>query len=185
MAKKLEGTIFLCLGVNGMHTPMEEVRVRLEKPKGKEQFLKERGGKRKFPFDAKFMFKPQFKNRNKVMGFSDMETLLPLDPQEVMKGLQFSRTDIKNAISYQLDAERELRARYKTVGIDTQSKFLLAALIVFLIALTVVTLLYGQALGHPVIQVYTQSGIAPNKTGPLAGIGNSIGQIGSTVGSIP
>lgn len=176
MAKKLEGTMYLCMGTNGLKTPMEKMRVKLVQPKGKPEHLKEQGGKRKIAPDMNLFFKAEYKGRTEILGYVDRETLLPLSPKEVMTGPEFSRTEVKNAISYNLDAERELRARYKSQGIDSQSKFLLAALIIFIIGLTVVTVLYGQALGHPDLQVYYTAGNIPksNSSGIFATVGNTI-----------
>ena len=180
MAKKLQGTLYLCLGVNGLNTSMEKVIVTLEKPKGKEQFLKEKGGKRKFAFDEKFFFKAESKGKMGILGFMDRDTLLPLNPREVMTGLEFSRTEIKNAISYQLDAERELRARYKSQSLDTATKVLAIMLIVTGILFVAGGSLWAQAISHPVITTYVQAGPPPN-TSKGGGIGAGLSNVANSL----
>lgn len=180
MPKKMEGTMHLCLGTNGLDTPMEKVRVRLEKPKKGSPYLKELGGKRKFAYDPKLCFKEEYKGRTQLDGFIDRETDLPLHPQEVMTGLEFSRADIKNAISYQLDAEREARARYKSQQTDTATKLMAIALIITSIFMVI----GGYFLAHPQVVVYTQPG--PPPSGPLSNIGNTITNSAQAVtGAIP
>jgi hypothetical protein len=152
--KPLQADVFLCLGINGIHTPMEHIKCVLLKTKENRIYLKELGGKREFAYNNQLVFKASSKNNTTdLLCFYDRDSLLQINPKEIMSGEEFNRTDIKNAISGQISAERRLKAR---IGAEQMNKVYIGIAVIFLltgIIMLATMLIFINGITHPVIQV--------------------------------
>jgi hypothetical protein len=184
MAKKpLQADIYLCLGVNGINTPMEHTRCVLLKSKEQNKiYLKELHGKREFAYNNQLAFKSSGKgNTTELLCFYDRDSLFQLNPKEIMSGEEFNRTDIKNAISGQISAERRLKQR---IGAEQVNKVYLGIAVVFLLTAIIMLatmIMYINGISHPIIQVQ----IAPNSTVQGANMGQAIANTIGALGKIP
>lgn len=184
MARPLYATIYLCYPpYHGIKTNMDKAVGMFMKNKEGNIYLKERGGKREFQYSGKYAYKVYGKGAVELLCFYDKDSLLQINPKEIMSGEEFSRTDIRNLITGQINAERRLRTR---IGLEPSNKTNLILGMMFVIAallMLISSAMYSNSMSNPHITVqvtdknYTPTGASIGKL--ITGAANALGAAGT------
>lgn len=172
MPERINAEVVLCMApYNGIHTPMESVPAVYGANNKGEYKLTETGGKKQvWEYNERLGFKMRSRGKTKILGFYDSVSKLQLSPDEVMKGEQFSRIDVRNAISGAFDAQDHLRNRYKIQQNNAANKvglvILVLSAVVFIVAMMISSNIH--------IAVSIVNSTAASNSSALGGIGKAI-----------
>lgn len=132
MANAIMAEVFLCMRpYNGTKTTIEIRSAKYVDEEGKGLYLKELKGNKQWSFDATYAFKVRKNGKEVIQAYYDRESGLQIKPEELMKGEEFSRLDVRNAISSAFDARDKLKQRY---NVNKDTKIISSAVVIFLIA---------------------------------------------------